>query len=93
MNAMATTVHHNELMIDLDKNAQFFVCVVWELSHRGFPEVRPGPLVGKRQIGKIRREPNNRPGCYTAVTYCLCPWAQFGGEHGGRIPHLLDGGM
>jgi len=26
----------------------------------------------KRQIGKIRREPNNPPGCYTAVAYCLC---------------------
>jgi len=26
----------------------------------------------KRQIGKIRREPNNRPSCYVAVAYCLC---------------------
>jgi len=26
----------------------------------------------KRQIGKKRREPNKRQGCYTAVAYCLC---------------------
>jgi len=26
----------------------------------------------KRQIGKIRSEPINPLGCYTAVAYCLC---------------------
>ena len=31
MIAMATTAHHNELMIVLDKNAQFFFCVVWDV--------------------------------------------------------------
>jgi len=28
---MGTTAHHNELMIDLDKNAQFFFCVEWDV--------------------------------------------------------------
>ena len=30
--------------------------------YRGFPNVCPGPLIGKRQIEKIRRKPYKRPG-------------------------------
>jgi len=31
-----------------------------------------GRKLERRQIGKIRRERNNRPACYTAVAYCMC---------------------
>ena len=37
------------------------------LSYHGFPQFRLGPLLEKRQFGKIRREPNNFPGRYTKL--------------------------
>jgi len=35
--------------------------------YRVFRKSALGRYLEKRQIGKIRREPNNRPGCYNAA--------------------------
>jgi len=41
-------------------------------THTVFTGSPPWAFDWKKHIGKIKREPNNRPGCNTAVTFCLC---------------------